>query len=74
MAPRIVILADDLSGAADCAMACHRAGMAATTRTPSATPISPASTTWCRSSVLPRPKAKKGIMIGTAGFRNARIS
>ena len=32
MAPRIVILADDLSGAADCAMACHRAGMAAQVR------------------------------------------
>ncbi|MGZ3369329.1 MAG: four-carbon acid sugar kinase family protein [Caulobacteraceae bacterium] len=27
MGPRIVILADDLSGAADCAMACRRAGM-----------------------------------------------
>jgi uncharacterized protein YgbK (DUF1537 family) len=27
MAPRIVILADDLSGAADCAAACHRAGL-----------------------------------------------
>jgi uncharacterized protein YgbK (DUF1537 family) len=27
VAPRIVILADDLSGAADCAMACRRAGM-----------------------------------------------
>lgn len=27
MAPRIVILADDLSGAADCAGACHRAGL-----------------------------------------------
>jgi uncharacterized protein YgbK (DUF1537 family) len=32
MGPRIVILADDLSGAADCAMACHRAGMAAQVR------------------------------------------
>ncbi len=32
MAPRIVILADDLSGAADCAMACHRAGMDAQVR------------------------------------------
>ena len=32
MAPRIVILADDLSGAADCAMACHRAGMATQVR------------------------------------------
>jgi uncharacterized protein YgbK (DUF1537 family) len=27
VAPRIVILADDLSGAADCAAACHRAGL-----------------------------------------------
>jgi uncharacterized protein YgbK (DUF1537 family) len=27
MPPRIVILADDLSGAADCAAACHRAGL-----------------------------------------------
>jgi uncharacterized protein YgbK (DUF1537 family) len=32
MGPRIVILADDLSGAADCAMACHRAGMDAQVR------------------------------------------
>jgi uncharacterized protein YgbK (DUF1537 family) len=32
MAPRIVILADDLSGAADSAMACHRAGMDAQVR------------------------------------------
>jgi uncharacterized protein YgbK (DUF1537 family) len=32
MPPKIVILADDLSGAADCAMACHRAGMAAQVR------------------------------------------
>jgi uncharacterized protein YgbK (DUF1537 family) len=32
MASRIVILADDLSGAADCAMACHRAGMDAQVR------------------------------------------
>ena len=30
MSPRIVILADDLSGAADCASACRRAGMKAT--------------------------------------------
>ena len=29
MAARILILADDLSGAADCAVACHRAGMTA---------------------------------------------
>ena len=27
MSPRVVILADDLSGAADCAAACHRAGL-----------------------------------------------
>jgi uncharacterized protein YgbK (DUF1537 family) len=32
MTPKIVILADDLSGAADCAMACHRAGMDAQVR------------------------------------------
>lgn len=32
MGPRIVILADDLSGAADCAMACRRAGMQAQVR------------------------------------------
>ena len=38
MAPRIVILADDLSGAADCAMACHRAGMDAQVRLDPAAP------------------------------------
>jgi uncharacterized protein YgbK (DUF1537 family) len=42
MAPRIVILADDLSGAADCAMACHRAGMAAQVRLDAEAPYAPA--------------------------------
>ena len=32
MSPRIVILADDLSGAADCAVACHRAGLSSAVR------------------------------------------
>ena len=32
MSPRIVILADDLSGAADCAVACRRAGLGAQVR------------------------------------------
>ena len=42
MAPRIVILADDLSGAADCAMACHRAGMDAQVRLDPRAPGAPA--------------------------------
>jgi uncharacterized protein YgbK (DUF1537 family) len=42
MPPRIVILADDLSGAADCAMACHRAGMAAQVRLDVEAPGAPA--------------------------------
>jgi uncharacterized protein YgbK (DUF1537 family) len=42
MAPRIVILADDLSGAADCAMACHRAGMDAQVRLDPEAPAAPA--------------------------------
>jgi uncharacterized protein YgbK (DUF1537 family) len=42
MPPKIVILADDLSGAADCAMACHRAGMAAQVRLDPEAPGSPA--------------------------------
>jgi uncharacterized protein YgbK (DUF1537 family) len=42
MAPRIVILADDLSGAADCAMACHRAGMDAQVRLDLQAPGAPA--------------------------------
>jgi uncharacterized protein YgbK (DUF1537 family) len=42
MPPKIVILADDLSGAADCAMACHRAGMAAQVKLDTEAPGSPA--------------------------------
>jgi len=42
MAPRIVILADDLSGAADCAMACRRAGMEAQVRLDPEAPGAPA--------------------------------
>jgi uncharacterized protein YgbK (DUF1537 family) len=42
MTPSIVILADDLSGAADCAMACHRAGMAAQVRLDAGTAGAPA--------------------------------
>ena len=42
MAPRIVILADDLSGAAECAVACRRAGMAAQVRLDPEAPGAPA--------------------------------
>jgi uncharacterized protein YgbK (DUF1537 family) len=42
MPPRIVILADDLSGAADCAMACHRAGMTAQVRLDPQAPVAAA--------------------------------
>jgi uncharacterized protein YgbK (DUF1537 family) len=44
MHPRIVILADDLSGAADCAMACHRAGMTAQVRLDPQAPVPAAET------------------------------
>jgi uncharacterized protein YgbK (DUF1537 family) len=41
MSARVVILADDLSGAADCAVACHRAGLASKVRLGPAGPEEP---------------------------------